>query len=193
MNHIPDELLSAFVEGDVDETVASHIAEHIDSCAACLARASAEDPLAAVLAQVADPPPPPDLTRRILERADRPDVPLVAPEAALPILAPAPGPRFPWSETAVGLGLLGAAGALAVAGDADAWSAATDPASALSRAGVLLGMLHGAGQALRVGLGADELGLVLAAVMTVAGLLTTARLALSDSPLTGSNPQEGVA
>ena len=38
--HVPDDLLIAFVDADVGEQVAVHIAEHLDGCPACATASS---------------------------------------------------------------------------------------------------------------------------------------------------------
>lgn len=109
--HVPDDLLSAFVEGDVNEQVAVHIAEHLDACPACATRAVTLEPLAAVFAAVEDPVPPPDLHAAILTEVDRPE-------------------RGPSIEVGVGAALLAAAALLTLVGGR--------PASALVEIGRLL-------------------------------------------------------
>lgn len=93
--HVPDDLLHAFVDGDVDEQVAVHIAEHLDGCPACATRAVTLEPLAAAFAAVEDPPMPPDLVASILTAAEQPE-------------------RGPLAEVVIGGCLLVAAGLLAV-------------------------------------------------------------------------------
>lgn len=85
--HVPDDLLAAFVGGDVEERVAVHIAEHIDRCPMCATRAATSEPLAAAFATVPDPVVPADLVASILEEAERPE-------------------PLPLVEVAIGLGLL---------------------------------------------------------------------------------------
>lgn len=95
MNHVPEDLLQAFVDGDVGEQVAVHVAEHLDECPACSTRATGFEPLAAAFAAVDDPVPPDGLGLNALARARQPD-------------------RLPMAEVAVGAGLLAAAALLAV-------------------------------------------------------------------------------
>ena len=64
--HVPDDLLAAFVDGEVSEQLAVHIAEHLDDCPACSAQAVALEPLAAAFAAVEDPRVPADLVASIL-------------------------------------------------------------------------------------------------------------------------------
>lgn len=70
--HVPDELLHAFVMGDVDEGLAIRVAEHIDSCPACGARAATAEPLAAAFAAVADPRPPAQFVEAVLRASELP-------------------------------------------------------------------------------------------------------------------------
>jgi anti-sigma factor RsiW len=95
--HVPEDLLVAFVEGDVDENLAVHVAQHLDECVACATRAVALEPLAAAFAAVEDPIAPDDLPDAILAVAERPE-------------------RGPTVEIAVGATLLLAAAGLAVVG-----------------------------------------------------------------------------
>ena len=71
--HVPDDLLSAFVHGVMGEQLAVHIAEHIDACPACATRATALEPLAVAFAAVEDPPLPEGLVEAVLARAARPE------------------------------------------------------------------------------------------------------------------------
>lgn len=93
--HVPTDLLEAFVEGHVPEQLACHIAEHLDSCPGCLNRVTALEPLSPVFASAKDPVLPEDLVAAILIEAESP--------AARPVV-----------ELALGLGLLLAASALAL-------------------------------------------------------------------------------
>jgi anti-sigma factor RsiW len=93
-HHVPDDLMQAFVAGEIDEHVAVHIAEHIDACAACATRAATLEPLAAAFASVSDPRAPADLVPAVLSDIERPE-------------------SRPAIELVVGSLLLAAAGALA--------------------------------------------------------------------------------
>lgn len=95
MNHVPEDLLQAFVDGDVGEQVAVHVAEHLDSCPSCATRAAGLEPLAAAFAAVEDPVPPAELVPAVLARARQPD-------------------RMPMLEIGVGVALIAAAALLAV-------------------------------------------------------------------------------
>lgn len=65
--HVPNDLLDAFVDGDVSEQVAIHIAEHLDRCPGCATRAASLEPLHPAFASLDDPPVPPDLVASVLE------------------------------------------------------------------------------------------------------------------------------
>lgn len=95
MNHVPEDLLQAFVDGDVGEQVAVHVAEHLDGCPSCATRAAGLEPLAAAFAATVDPVPPPELASGILRAARRPE-------------------RAPTLEVAVGALLLASAVVLAL-------------------------------------------------------------------------------
>ncbi|MCO4743283.1 MAG: zf-HC2 domain-containing protein [Proteobacteria bacterium] len=90
-SHVPEDLLTAFVDGDIEEGLALHIAEHLDICPACATHAATIEPLAFAFAAVEDPELPRSLVLDVLREAD-------APEAA------------PLTEMTLGLGLLAAAG-----------------------------------------------------------------------------------
>lgn len=104
--HVPDELLTSFVHGDVGEQIAIHVAKHVDDCPACATRAAALEPLAAAFAAVDDPVAPDDLADVILARYEEPQ-------------------RGPAAEVVVGLGMLAAAAAL-IAGTSEPVVLATD-------------------------------------------------------------------
>lgn len=72
-SHVPDDLLAAFVDGEVEERVAVHIAEHLDTCPACATRAATMEPLAAAFAAIDDPVVPPDLVSAVLAAAEEPE------------------------------------------------------------------------------------------------------------------------
>ena len=67
--HVPEDLLAAFVEGEMGEQLAIHIAEHIDACPRCATRAAGLEPLAAAFAAVEDPVTPEDLVSAVLAEA----------------------------------------------------------------------------------------------------------------------------
>lgn len=91
---IDEPTLAAFVDGDLGEHLAVHVALHLDACPGCAARAVGADPLARAFASVDDPPLPDDLVAAALAEVDRP--------------APAP----PWVEVLVGTACLVAAASL---------------------------------------------------------------------------------
>lgn len=97
--HVPDELLQAFVMGDVDDSVAIQVAEHIDSCPSCNTRAATAEPLAVAFAAVADPRPPTLLVEAVLRASALP-----TPELALARVAE--DGHGPAVEIGVGLALL---------------------------------------------------------------------------------------
>jgi len=98
--HVPPDLLADFVDGDVGEHVAVHIAEHIDGCPRCATQAAALEPLAPAFASMDDPPVPTDLADAVLAAALREE---------------ARSERPPVTELAVGGALLTSAGLLAAA------------------------------------------------------------------------------
>jgi anti-sigma factor RsiW len=71
--HVPEDLLSAFVEGDLSDELAGHVAEHLDGCPRCAGRAATLDPLARAFARAVDPVPSPLLVMKVLDRAARPE------------------------------------------------------------------------------------------------------------------------
>lgn len=144
--HVPENLLSAFVDGDVDERIAIHVAEHLDGCPACATRAAGLEPLAAAFAAVCDPVPPPSLVPDILARLDQPD-------------------RAPVAEIAIGAGLLVVAALLALGLDSPI-SVATE---LLVLANAARTLLHGV--TLAIGSFQPALALVTAAALT-GGVLT---------------------
>jgi anti-sigma factor RsiW len=95
MTHVPDDLLDSFVEGDMGEHLAVHIAEHLDECAACATRAAAMEPMASAFASMDDPEPPATL-------------------AASALAAASVAERPPTAELTVGFALLACAGALVI-------------------------------------------------------------------------------
>jgi predicted anti-sigma-YlaC factor YlaD len=96
---VPDELLQSFVDGDVGEQLAVHIAKHLDDCASCSTRATHMDALSPLFASCDDPAPADDLVMAILAAAEEPET-----------------QRLPIVEGAVGAALLAAAAALFVLG-----------------------------------------------------------------------------
>jgi anti-sigma factor RsiW len=88
-HHISDDLMRRFTLGDLDEQVAIAVAEHIDDCPRCAARAAVADPLAGAFASACDPLPPPDLAGAILTALQndvRPSTSIAAEAAASAVL-----------------------------------------------------------------------------------------------------------
>lgn len=152
--HVPEDLLGAFVLGDVDDDLAVHIAEHLDACPACATRAAGLEPLALAFAAVDDPVPP-DLVDAVLAEvgsARRAD--------AAPRLAP---------EVPVGASLLAAALALA--------AAFGGPLAGLEGVRLLPQLAVSVARALGAGLGATPGLMVATAAVAALGLVFTALLA----------------
>ncbi len=87
-NHLPEDVLLRFVEGDLDEAEAVEVALHIDDCPLCAARAMEAEPLAAAFASIDDPPLPDGFEQAVLAAVDAPTT------------APA-GLRIPWLGVAL--------------------------------------------------------------------------------------------
>ena len=156
-HHVPDDLLVAFVEGDVGEQLAVHIAEHLDACPQCLNQAAQIEPLNQLFAALDDPEPPADLMDAILAEAMRPD-------------------RLPRTELAVGLTLLAAAGLFA--------AELGNPVRLATDFGLVLSALGDGARILAVGLAGSNLGITLGTLAAGAGLVLTARMAKPiDVPL----------
>lgn len=148
--HVPDDLLASFVDGEVGEQLAVHIAEHLDDCPACATRAAGLEPLGAAFAAIDDPVPPPELAREVLERVAEPE-------------------RLPVLEIGVGAALLVSAAALA--------TLLESPLGMAVELGVVLHGLATLTRALAAGLGASSLLLTVATFLALAGCAITARLA----------------
>lgn len=93
MTHVPDDLLQAFVDCEVDEQLAVHVAEHLDDCPACATRAAVLEPLGAAFAAADDPFVPDDLVQSVLAELRSP----------APVVVAA---RSPLLEIGVGSGLI---------------------------------------------------------------------------------------
>lgn len=154
--HVPEDLLQAFVEGEVGEQLAVHIAGHLDECPACATRAAGLEPLAAAFAAVSDPVPPPDLAARIVARADEPE-------------------RLPLAEIAVGAGLLLVAAVLLLGLDS--------PLSLAADAGVALAVLSAVGRTVATALGSFQVVAAVSALAALAGGLATLYYATGDAGL----------
>ena len=153
--HVPEDLLSSFVEGDVSEQLAIHIAEHLDVCPACNAHATMLEPLASAFAAVEDPLPPEDLAAAALLEASQPA-------------------RVVRTELWVGPALLAAAAAIVLV--------AGDPLALAVKVGVLAEAVSAVGGALGATLSATPIALLVSAVAALVGCMLAARLALSGRP-----------
>jgi anti-sigma factor RsiW len=149
VNHIPEDMLRAFVEGDLGDQIGAHIAEHLDACAACATRAAALDPLARAFATARDPQTPPELFARILKKLDEPE-------------------RAPAHEIAVGAALLLAALLLA--------AVFGSPMTAAMQTGAVLDAFATLGRGLGKGLASYQLAIVVGMLLTFAGTLVTVHL-----------------
>ena len=156
--HVPEDLLTAFVEGDMGEQLAIHIAEHLDACPACATRAATMEPLAAAFAAMEDPVVPDDLAAAILDEFVRPE-------------------PVPVTEIALGFALLGAAAAVA--------ATMGSPLGMAIEFGVVLDALATLGGGLITGLGAASTTiLTLRTLLALGGCFVTARLAtLTPAPI----------
>ncbi len=137
--HVPTDLLVAFIDGEVDEQVAIHIAEHIDGCPVCANRAASAEPMTHVFARVADPVPPPQLAASIMAKLAQPEAmpeltDALAAEATSDLVA-----ETPRVEVTIGLALLGSAALLG--------AYMGDPVSLAVDASVLINVLAKAGVA----------------------------------------------
>jgi anti-sigma factor RsiW len=144
--HIPADILSAFVVGEIDDPAAVTVAEHIDGCPSCAARAANLEPLASAFASSRDPEPPPDLIPSILARLEQPEW------------------LFGW-EVLVGTGLLLIAGLLALALDSPL-ALATDALVVVNASGTLVRGMASA-------LGSFQLSLSFAAAAALTGAVLT--------------------
>jgi anti-sigma factor RsiW len=148
--HVPEDLLSAFVDGDVGEQVAVHIAEHLDECPACATRAASHEPLHPAFASVRDPVPPPGLAAAVLKNASEPD-------------------RLPARELVFGATLLLAACGLLVV--------AEGPIRLVAEVATLMNAATALGRSLSVMVSPFQLSLVLGTFVTLVGSLLTLRFA----------------
>lgn len=150
--HVPDDLLGSFVEGEVGEQLAIHIAEHLDLCPACSTRAAGMEPLGLAFAAVEDPIPPLDLVQAVLDEVAEPE-------------------RLPLAEIGVGAGLLVAATLLTISVE--------NPLGMAVEVGVVLHAFPNIASALAAGLGASSGLLTVATFLALLGCAFTARLANS--------------
>jgi len=156
--HVPEDLLTAFVEGEMGEQLAIHIAEHLDDCPSCATRATGMEPLASAFAAMIDPVPPDDLAAAILVEFDKPE--------PVPVI-----------EIALGFALLGAAAAVA--------GTLGSPLGLAIEFGVVLDALATLGSALITALGTTSTALLtLTTLLALGGCVATARLAtLTPAPI----------
>lgn len=165
MSHVPDDLLQNFVDGEIDEQLAVHIAEHVDSCPSCSTRAAGLEPLGIAFAAASDPTPPPDLAARILAAAEEPE-------------------RLPLPEIGIGLALLASAAVLAGVGTGD-------PLTLVADLVVAAQALAAMGRGIGVAMGSFQLALAATTAFALAGgVLTLRYAALPPAPdlLAGSDP-----
>jgi anti-sigma factor RsiW len=149
--HVPEDLLAAFIAGEVGEHVAIHIAEHLDECPSCGTRAAGMEPLAAAFAAVDDPIPPEDLAQAVLNALERPD--------AMPVL-----------EIAMGASLLAAAALVALL---------SNPLDLAIDFGLVLHATNSFAQAISSGLSEFGTTLTLLTLLALVGSLATTRIAVA--------------
>ena len=155
--HVPTDLLVAFVDGELGEQLAVHIAEHIDECPQCANEAAMMEPLAAAFAAVEDPEVPADLVAEVLVAADAPN-------------------RGPVTEVVVASTLLAAAAGLFVV--------VGDPVGTLIEIGVLAnGVAAVTPQLTGMFASSSVMVLALSTLMAVAGSAVAVRFALLDRRL----------
>lgn len=148
--HVPEDLLISFVEGDVGEQLAVHIAEHVDACPVCSTRAAGLEPLAAAFASLEDPATPDNLARSVLAAVAEPE-------------------PVPTAEIALGASLLVAATILA--------TMVKSPVGLAIDLGFALHAMIGVARALAAGLGASSIPLGTATLFAFLGCALTARIA----------------
>lgn len=151
--HVPEDLLGSFVDGDVGEQLAVHIAEHLDECPACATRATGLEPLAAAFASVDDPLPPADLVQAVMQQVSEPE-------------------RVPVLEIALGAAMLVSAALLT--------TTLGNPLGMAIELGVVLHAMASMARALAAGIAGSSLVMILTTAVTVAGCLVTLRLANPD-------------
>ena len=154
--HVPDDLLSDFSQGEVDEQLAVHIALHLDSCPACATRAASMNPLASAFASIPDPVMPAGLTAAILEQATLPS-------------------QEPFTELIIGGALMGVAAALVVLFG--------DPLGSMLHFGAATKAFSGIADHLLVSLASTNL-IVSVITLMLASIWATARTSLPARRLT---------
>ena len=160
--HVPQDLLAAFVEGDVGEHLAEHIADHLDSCPRCATVAASLEPLSAAFAALDDPEPPADLVAAVLDAAAEPD-------------------PVPVTELVLGGALLAAAAVVA--------SVLGNPIGLATEFGVVVSALGDGARAAATGLAGSGLTLSASLIVVLAGLALTARLATPNAMSALSDPR----
>ncbi len=154
--HVPEDLLRAFAEADLDSQVAVHIATHLDQCPQCATRAVSLDPLAQAFAAMPDPVVPTDLVAAIVEEASSPE------------------PGLGW-EIVVGSSLLAAAALLAVF--------LGDPTALMSRSAVIGSAMITAAGHLSSQAAVTSIGFAVAVLLSVGLGLGAARLTFPEARL----------
>ena len=144
--HVPDDLLQAFVDGDVGEQVAVHVASHLDSCPACATRAAGLEPLAAAFAATEDPVAPEGLSESVLAVLARPE-------------------RVPLLELGVGGLLLGCAALLALG--------LQSPVAAVADFGTSVEAIEALLRGIGASVGALQLAMVASTLLLAAGAIVT--------------------
>ncbi|HHO50965.1 MAG TPA: hypothetical protein ENK18_08860 [Deltaproteobacteria bacterium] len=148
--HVPADLLQAFVEGEVGEQLSVHIAQHVDDCPSCATRAAGLEPLASVFAAVKDPIPPPDLTQVVLSQLERPE-------------------RVPTLEISVGAALLACASILALGIEG--------PTALATDLSVVVSAFASLGRGLQAALGSFQLALSASTALAALGVALTLHFA----------------
>ena len=152
--HVPEDLLQAFVEGDVGEQLSVHIAQHVDDCPSCATRAAGLEPLAAAFAAVEDPVCPEGLTEAVLTQFAQPE-------------------RVPFLEIVVGASLLAAAAVLAMG--------VHSPIAMATDVSVILNAVATLGSGLGASLGSFQLALVASTLFAALGCGITLHFATAGT------------
>ncbi|MBX2801209.1 MAG: hypothetical protein KTR31_26255 [Myxococcales bacterium] len=148
--HVPEDLLQSFVEGDVGEQLAIHIAEHIDECPSCATRATGMEPLAAAFAAMEDPVAPRELAHTVLAELRQPE-------------------RVPVLEIGVGVGLLLCSAAMALA--------LQSPLALAADFAVALNAVSALGRGLGATLGSLQTVLTVSTLLSAIGVAATVHFA----------------
>jgi anti-sigma factor RsiW len=158
--HVPEDLLTAFVDGDVSDHVAAHVAEHLDGCPACATRAASMEPLGPAFATVRDPEAPPHLAASVLDRVAREDA------AAFGVREdPDRLPTAAW----LGLGLVATASGLLVVTEG--------PVRLSAEAATMLYAAFAAGRSVSFAVSPFQVSLALGTFVTLVGSLATLHFA----------------